>query len=97
MVFIGQDNRPLIVPREIRSRVKNGPAASRTEVGWVLYGVGGGQGALINCLMATCKDEIEDTIRNYLDFDGLGVQPKCSAHDVEQCRPTRLQHFGSNR
>ncbi|GBP63767.1 hypothetical protein EVAR_40367_1 [Eumeta japonica] len=84
-VLIGQDNWPLIITRAVRGGRKSEPAASYTELGWVLHGGGVVQAHQVHCARWTPKQQeaaqIEVLLKQYFDLDSLGIEPKRPASD----------------
>lgn len=76
-ILIGTDNWPLIVTRELRTGKPNEPAASRTELGWVIHGTVPRKGLRrVNEVLhvTTVKnDPLEEMIREHFKVDALGV------------------------
>ncbi|GBP47840.1 hypothetical protein EVAR_43531_1 [Eumeta japonica] len=87
-VLIGQDNWPLIITRAVRGGRKSEPAASYTELGWVLHGGGVVQAHQVHCARWTPKQQeaaqIEVLLKQYFDLDSLGIEPKRPASDPDQ-------------
>ncbi|GBP62948.1 hypothetical protein EVAR_95903_1 [Eumeta japonica] len=87
-VLIGQDNWPLIITRAVRGGRKSEPAASYTELGWVLHGGGVVQAHQVHCARWTPKQQeaaqIEVLLKQYFDLDSLGIEPKRPASDSDQ-------------
>ena len=83
-LLLGQDNFRLIVTRELRCNTFDGPAASRTLLGWVVHGFGGISTSNSRCLSVyggnwevvenTSLTEIHALIKDYFSFETLGIK-----------------------
>src|SRR5277367_3568422 len=76
-ILIGQDNCHLIISREIVSAGKNGPIASRTDLGWVLHGLindTNNEEATVLFINQVRDDDLNETVKDYFKIDSLGIK-----------------------
>ncbi|GBP07766.1 hypothetical protein EVAR_77968_1 [Eumeta japonica] len=79
-ILIGQDNWGLIVSRQIKSGRANQPAASLTQLGWVLHGCCSSLSRPINTVHhlrpSDASDiELNDIVKRHFEIESLGVAP----------------------
>lgn len=85
-ILIGTDNWPLIVTRELRCGGPREPAASRTELGWVIHGSAPSTTLRRreNTLhVTTSEDRLEELVEKHFKIDALGVS-LTSQHITEE-------------
>ncbi|GBP08374.1 hypothetical protein EVAR_77087_1 [Eumeta japonica] len=85
-ILIGQDNWGLIVSRQIKSGRANQPAASLTQLGWVLHGCCSSLSRPINTVHhlrpSDASDiELNDIVKRHFEIESLGVAPRKPSHD----------------
>src|SRR5277367_5823106 len=76
-ILIGQDNCHLIISREIVSAGKNGPIASKTDLGWVLHGLindTNNEEATVLFINQVRDDDLNETVKDYFKIDSLGIK-----------------------
>ncbi|GBP89436.1 hypothetical protein EVAR_89140_1 [Eumeta japonica] len=83
-----QDNWGLIVSRQIKSGRANQPAASLTQLGWVLHGCCSSLSRPINTVHhlrpSDASDiELNDIVKRHFEIE-LGVAPRKPSHDPEE-------------
>ncbi|GBP10287.1 hypothetical protein EVAR_91944_1 [Eumeta japonica] len=88
-ILIGQDNWGLIVSRQIKSGRANQPAASLTQLGWVLHGCCSSLSRPINTVHhlrpSDASDiELNDIVKRHFEIESLGVAPRKPSHDPEE-------------
>ncbi|GBP84890.1 hypothetical protein EVAR_55850_1 [Eumeta japonica] len=88
-ILIGQDNWGLIVSRQIKSGRANQPAASLTQLGWVLHGCCSSLSRPINTVHhlrpSNASDiELNDIVKRHFEIESLGVAPRKPSHDPEE-------------
>ncbi|GBP08133.1 hypothetical protein EVAR_2926_1 [Eumeta japonica] len=88
-ILLGQDNWHLIVTRGVRSGGLQQPAASFTELGWVLHGPCSRRGwrARVNLVQSReveQEDSIEKLIKEHFALDNIGITPRRPKTDPEK-------------
>lgn len=89
LVLIGADNTHLIVGKEpVRLSSSGGPAAVRTELGWVLQGPDGlaPHQALTNCYFTCCRPAPDDLYKHVERLWQLDILPFRSERMVTRSR-----------
>lgn len=75
-LLIGIDNWHLIISKETRQGKRSQPVASRTALGWVLFGFASSRTKTVNLInhCTTSKpDDISVIIQNYYKLDSIGI------------------------
>ncbi|GBP85304.1 hypothetical protein EVAR_63643_1 [Eumeta japonica] len=88
-ILLGQDNWHLIVTRGVRSGGLQQPAASFTELGWVLHGPCSRRGwkdrvNLIQSQEEEQEDSIEKLIKEHVALDNIGITPRRPKTDPDK-------------
>ncbi|GBP73368.1 hypothetical protein EVAR_60602_1 [Eumeta japonica] len=78
-----------IVSRQIKSGRANQPAASLTQLGWVLHGCCSSLSRPINTVHhlrpSDASDiELNDIVKRHFEIESLGVAPRKPSHDPEE-------------
>ncbi|XP_055633876.1 uncharacterized protein LOC129774196 [Toxorhynchites rutilus septentrionalis] len=93
-LLTGVDNLRLIVPLKVHEGVEGSPTATKTRLGWCIYG---GQGNIEyhprNYHVCECggESEFNDAIKKYFSFEETGVKSVTSVASEEDKRALRIK------
>lgn len=83
-LLIGQDNWHIIVSKAVKSGAQGHPAASLTELGWVLHGSCETRAQhvhRVNKLEVKTDDKMEELMKSFFDLDNIGIEPRRPQND----------------
>ncbi|XP_059048547.1 uncharacterized protein LOC131843810 [Achroia grisella] len=90
-LLIGTDNWQLIVSRELRMGKKNQPAASKTQLGWVIHGSVPKKIIKQDCEnilhvvnVISQGDHLEEMIKKHFEIDALGIATEKKLNKQDQ-------------
>ncbi|XP_055623613.1 uncharacterized protein LOC129767030 [Toxorhynchites rutilus septentrionalis] len=78
-LLIGVNNLNLMVPLKIREGSRQEPIATKTRLGWCIYGgrASNGQKLSVNCHACGCESDqaLHDIVKEFVTMDEVGVLP----------------------
>ncbi|XP_055645281.1 uncharacterized protein LOC129781728 [Toxorhynchites rutilus septentrionalis] len=92
-LLIGVDNLRLIVPLKVHEGVEGSPTATKTRLGWCIYGCQGNiEYHPRNYHVCECggESEFNDAIKKYFSFEETGVKSVTSVASEEDKRALRI-------
>ncbi|XP_055614692.1 uncharacterized protein LOC129761013 [Uranotaenia lowii] len=93
-ILIGVDHARLKLTLKRRERSADEPVATKTRLGWVIFGGQSATNNLARTMVHTCKcskdDELHDLVREYLAAESMGIAEHAPPETSEDQRARRV-------